>query len=85
MLDDGSKYVGKSTTVSRMGGVRHRGKIACQTCDRDPSKRVLRVLMYVCQRRFRFVTNVVAIGFNGIMEEVFRVLFVFGERCTMGL
>ena len=30
-------------------------------------------------------TNVVAIGFNGIMEEVSRVLFVFGERCTIRL
>ena len=57
----------------------------CQACDRDPSMRVPRVLMYVCRRRFRFVPNVVAIGFNGIMEEVSRVLFVFGERCTMGL
>ena len=47
--------------------------------------RVPHVFMYVCRQRFWFVPNVVVIGFNGVMEEMSRVLFVFGERCTMGL
>ena len=60
-------------------------KRKCQACDYDPSMRVPRVFMYVCWQRFRFVPNIVAIGINGVMEEVSRVLFVFGERSTMGL